>query len=156
MRCRSTSATMCCGACLQTRLFLPLLIGSCRSIHGQTSYTVTAISIPLFIYLPCYPCVLRPRDSSLPLSSLASYCRRSAWDASLFFSYPVNPRPLVFLSLSLSLFLFIRFPCFVAINIRRDVIFNLAPRRVNVCSFQVVMESALNGCEIYIESLPIW
>jgi len=136
MRCRSTSATMCCKACLQTRLFLSLLIGSCRLIHEQTSYTVTAISISPFIHLPCYPCVLRPRDS-LPLSSLASLLPPIGVRCISFFSYPVNPRPL----LSLSLSLFIHFSCFVAINIRRDVIFNLAPRRVNVCSFQAVMEA---------------
>lgn len=87
--------------CTETRLFLSLFI--CRSIHGQTSYTVTAISIPLFIRLPCYPCVLRLRDSSAPLSSLAtsSYRRRSARDAPLFsflipltlalFSLPLHP-----------------------------------------------------------------
>lgn len=56
---RSTSATLCGGFCVRTRLFLFL---PSRHSHGsrqaQAGYTITAVSIPLFIRLPCYPHVV--------------------------------------------------------------------------------------------------
>lgn len=72
-------------------LSLSLFISFCRSIHGQISYTVTAIAISLFIRLPCLPVpvCLASCDPFSPLSSLAtpSYRRRSARDAHLSFRF---------------------------------------------------------------------
>lgn len=125
--------------CIQTRLFLPphrllplLPLNSRADKLHSYSHLYPSLYPPSVLPV----CPASPRfffafellcDSKLS-PPIGARC------ISLFFSYPVNPRPL------LSLFLFIRFPCFVAINIRRDVIFNSAPL-VDICSCRAMMEA---------------
>lgn len=121
MRRRSTSATLCHGGCIQTRLFHSLL-----PLNSRVDKLHSCSHLYPSLYSPSVLPVLSPRFFFvLSAPSRVSYRRRSARDA-LLFSFLI---PLTLALFSLSSALFTRFPWFVAINIRWDVIFNSAPHR---------------------------